>query len=238
MPLCCKQFGVWKKSILASKILHRTCYWHKVKNVILHPGVSTAVWGPAHRLWFRTEHVQPVCPLSGWSPPESQVSSHRGPWYSVTQCMSSPAAGVLWPEFDYLLLMVSIEGRELVIRDLGNSFINHQWTQVWNQVRMKLPYVFILDPPTTWIKISFLLDSRSYEFWRLSTLRSVWIPPAPTLPLPPSTSTTHMSELPCTSAPRPLTGSSAGNAAQQTWAILKPAVPSYVSCHQAWWHET
>lgn len=128
--------------------------------------------------------------------------------------------------------MVSVEGRELVIRDLGNSFINHQWTQVWNQVCMKLPWVFILDPPTTWIKTIFLSDSRSYEFWRLSTHRSVWIPPAPTPPLPPSTSTTHMSELPCTSAPRPSTGSSAGNAPQQTWAIHKPAVSSYVSCHQ------
>ena len=42
------------------------------------------------------------------------------------------------------LLLVSIERGELVIRDLGNSFINHQWTQLWNQVCMKPPDVFRL----------------------------------------------------------------------------------------------
>lgn len=33
-----------------------------------------AVWGPRHCLQFRTKHVQPICPLSWWSPPQGQVT--------------------------------------------------------------------------------------------------------------------------------------------------------------------
>uniref|UniRef100_A0A3Q1HWN1 Carboxypeptidase n=1 Tax=Acanthochromis polyacanthus TaxID=80966 RepID=A0A3Q1HWN1_9TELE len=46
---------------------------------------------------------------------------------------------------------VSLEGDQLVIRDLGNSFINHQMTQEWSQFR-GLASVFRsvrLDPPCT-----------------------------------------------------------------------------------------
>lgn len=48
------------------------------------------------------------------------------------------------PVVNGLLLIVSTEKGELVIRDLGNSFIHHQWTQLWNQVCMKSPDVFVL----------------------------------------------------------------------------------------------
>ncbi|XP_073324513.1 lysosomal protective protein isoform X3 [Pagrus major] len=47
---------------------------------------------------------------------------------------------------------VSIERGELVIRDLGNSFINHQWTQLWNQKLRGLASLHLsvrLDPPCT-----------------------------------------------------------------------------------------
>uniref|UniRef100_A0A8C4FFH8 Carboxypeptidase n=1 Tax=Dicentrarchus labrax TaxID=13489 RepID=A0A8C4FFH8_DICLA len=42
--------------------------------------------------------------------------------------------------------------RELVIRDLGNSFINNQWTQLWNQKVRGLASLHLsvrLDPPCT-----------------------------------------------------------------------------------------
>ncbi|XP_070758307.1 lysosomal protective protein isoform X2 [Enoplosus armatus] len=47
---------------------------------------------------------------------------------------------------------VGIERGELVIRDLGNSFINHQWTQLWNQKLRGLTTLHLsvrLDPPCT-----------------------------------------------------------------------------------------
>ncbi|XP_071349377.1 lysosomal protective protein [Trachinotus anak] len=47
---------------------------------------------------------------------------------------------------------VSVERGELVIRDLGNSFINHPWTQLWNQKLRGLANVHLsvhLDPPCT-----------------------------------------------------------------------------------------
>uniref|UniRef100_G3NG08 Carboxypeptidase n=1 Tax=Gasterosteus aculeatus TaxID=69293 RepID=G3NG08_GASAC len=46
----------------------------------------------------------------------------------------------------------SIERGELVIRDLGNLFINHQWTQLWNQKLRGLASSHLsvrLDPPCT-----------------------------------------------------------------------------------------
>ncbi|XP_068598463.1 lysosomal protective protein [Brachionichthys hirsutus] len=46
----------------------------------------------------------------------------------------------------------SVEGGQLVVRDLGNSFINHRWTQLWSQKLKGLvsrhPSVR-LDPPCT-----------------------------------------------------------------------------------------
>ena len=45
------------------------------------------------------------------------------------------------------ILIISIDQGELVIRDLGNSFINHQWTQLWNQVSTRSPDVFKGDSP-------------------------------------------------------------------------------------------
>ncbi|XP_051249761.1 lysosomal protective protein isoform X1 [Dicentrarchus labrax] len=47
---------------------------------------------------------------------------------------------------------LSIEQGELVIRDLGNSFINNQWTQLWNQKVRGLASLHLsvrLDPPCT-----------------------------------------------------------------------------------------
>ncbi|KAI3369587.1 hypothetical protein L3Q82_024497, partial [Scortum barcoo] len=48
---------------------------------------------------------------------------------------------------------VSVERGELVIRDLGNSFINHQWTQLWSQQKLRglasLHLSVRLDPPCT-----------------------------------------------------------------------------------------
>ncbi|TMS01396.1 Lysosomal protective protein [Larimichthys crocea] len=46
----------------------------------------------------------------------------------------------------------SIERGELVIRDLGNSFINHPWTRLWNQKLRGLSSLHLsvrLDPPCT-----------------------------------------------------------------------------------------
>uniref|UniRef100_A0A671V3J4 Carboxypeptidase n=1 Tax=Sparus aurata TaxID=8175 RepID=A0A671V3J4_SPAAU len=48
------------------------------------------------------------------------------------------------------VLSTLIERGELVIRDLGNSFINHQWTQLWNQVCLASLHLSVrLDPPCT-----------------------------------------------------------------------------------------
>ncbi|XP_061584741.1 lysosomal protective protein [Cololabis saira] len=47
---------------------------------------------------------------------------------------------------------VSVERGQLVIRDLGNSFIHHRWTQLWNQKLKGLAAVHPsarLDPPCT-----------------------------------------------------------------------------------------
>ncbi|KAG7494260.1 lysosomal protective protein [Solea senegalensis] len=47
---------------------------------------------------------------------------------------------------------LSVEGGQLVIRDLGNSFINHRWTQLWNQKLRGLASVHLsvrLQPPCT-----------------------------------------------------------------------------------------
>ncbi|XP_060925477.1 lysosomal protective protein-like isoform X1 [Limanda limanda] len=47
---------------------------------------------------------------------------------------------------------VSVERGDLVIRDLGNSFTNHQWTQLWNQKLRVLASRHLsvrLDPPCT-----------------------------------------------------------------------------------------
>ncbi|XP_058488264.1 lysosomal protective protein [Solea solea] len=47
---------------------------------------------------------------------------------------------------------LSVEGGQLVIRDLGNSFINHPWTQLWNQKLRGLASVHLsvrLQPPCT-----------------------------------------------------------------------------------------
>ncbi|XP_055725736.1 lysosomal protective protein [Salvelinus fontinalis] len=47
---------------------------------------------------------------------------------------------------------VGIDNGNLVIRDLGNSFINHEWTQLWNQKLkgvMSLHKLVRLDPPCT-----------------------------------------------------------------------------------------
>ncbi|KAF7645530.1 hypothetical protein LDENG_00202530 [Lucifuga dentata] len=47
---------------------------------------------------------------------------------------------------------VSVEGGQLVIRDLGNAFINHRWTQLWNQKLLGLASIHRsvrLDPPCT-----------------------------------------------------------------------------------------
>uniref|UniRef100_A0A8B9KMB9 Carboxypeptidase n=1 Tax=Astyanax mexicanus TaxID=7994 RepID=A0A8B9KMB9_ASTMX len=41
----------------------------------------------------------------------------------------------------------SVENGRLVIRDMGNNFINHKWSSLWNQVAFKL--IYILDPPCT-----------------------------------------------------------------------------------------
>ncbi|KAG8007219.1 Lysosomal protective protein, partial [Nibea albiflora] len=46
----------------------------------------------------------------------------------------------------------SIEQGELVIRDLGNSFLNHPWTRLWNQKLRGLSSLHLsvrLDPPCT-----------------------------------------------------------------------------------------
>lgn len=88
--------------------------------------------------------------------------------------------------FNFLFLIVSIERGELVIRDLGNSFINHQVTQLWSQVCMNAS---VFNTPAGRADgFSFLCDSRcrSYEFWRLATRRSAWTPPALTPPPSPS----------------------------------------------------
>nr|AWM30697.1 cathepsin A [Rachycentron canadum] len=47
---------------------------------------------------------------------------------------------------------ISVERGELVIRDLGNSFINHPWTQLWNKKLRGLANIHRsvrLDPPCT-----------------------------------------------------------------------------------------
>uniref|UniRef100_A0A4W6FIT7 Carboxypeptidase n=1 Tax=Lates calcarifer TaxID=8187 RepID=A0A4W6FIT7_LATCA len=47
---------------------------------------------------------------------------------------------------------VSVDRGELVIRDLGNSFIHHPWTQLWNQKLRGLASLHLsvrLDPPCT-----------------------------------------------------------------------------------------
>uniref|UniRef100_A0A665XAM0 Carboxypeptidase n=1 Tax=Echeneis naucrates TaxID=173247 RepID=A0A665XAM0_ECHNA len=47
---------------------------------------------------------------------------------------------------------VSVDKGELVIRDLGNSFIRHPWTQLWNQKLRGLANIHLsvrLDPPCT-----------------------------------------------------------------------------------------
>ncbi|MEQ2284006.1 hypothetical protein AMECASPLE_017264, partial [Ameca splendens] len=46
----------------------------------------------------------------------------------------------------------TVEHGQLVIRDLGNIFINHQWTQEWNQKLLSLAALHLsvrLDPPCT-----------------------------------------------------------------------------------------
>ncbi|XP_015257961.1 PREDICTED: lysosomal protective protein-like [Cyprinodon variegatus] len=47
---------------------------------------------------------------------------------------------------------ISVESGQLVIRDLGNNFINHQWTRQWNQKLLGLASLHLsvrLDPPCT-----------------------------------------------------------------------------------------
>ncbi|KAM4613650.1 lysosomal protective protein [Polymixia lowei] len=47
---------------------------------------------------------------------------------------------------------VSIDGRQLVIRDLGNTFLKHQWTHLWNQKLRGVASLYQrvrLDPPCT-----------------------------------------------------------------------------------------
>lgn len=47
---------------------------------------------------------------------------------------------------------LNVEQGQLVIRDLGNSFINHQWTQLWTQKVKGLAALLLsvrLDPPCT-----------------------------------------------------------------------------------------
>uniref|UniRef100_A0A3Q2FW05 Lysosomal protective protein n=1 Tax=Cyprinodon variegatus TaxID=28743 RepID=A0A3Q2FW05_CYPVA len=47
---------------------------------------------------------------------------------------------------------LSVESGQLVIRDLGNNFINHQWTRQWNQKLLGLASLHLsvrLDPPCT-----------------------------------------------------------------------------------------
>ncbi|XP_039972248.1 lysosomal protective protein isoform X2 [Xiphias gladius] len=60
---------------------------------------------------------------------------------------------------------LSVERGELVIRDLGNSFMSHRWSQLWNQKLRSLASVHLsvrLDPPCTNSTPSFLYLNNPY----------------------------------------------------------------------------
>lgn len=70
--------------------------------------------------------------MSRWSRPQGQVS------FDLSQVKLEFAAAAELKchivVYFLLLIIISVDRGELVIRDLGNSFIHHSWTQLWNQV--------------------------------------------------------------------------------------------------------
>lgn len=120
----------------------------------------------------------------------------------------SPAdeAGVVVPDTGNCLVF-SVERAQLVIRDLGNTFIHHPWTLLWNQVSGD---GLMSHHSSTEVATDQLFLCRSWKVWRLCMCRPVWIPPAPTPPPPPCIWTTPTSRVPCTSVLKLWTGSFAG----------------------------
>lgn len=160
---------------------------------------SAAVWGSGHCLQFRTEHIQPICPLSRWSPPQSQVT-----WYNIK---FEPS-----PEFSHVnLLLIQHWSRwvgdqrfgELIYQSSEDSAVEAGV----HLLHISVGHVMINR------QTSFSFICRKYKDWHLFTVLSVLTHRALIPLLLRSIWTMHTPELLCTSVPRPRTGSSAGNRA-------------------------